>query len=274
MDFNKVYEATHSLDAPLQSVEDGLPVRGSENTLYERIYREAEENQADDTAGQETTQPVAGQTTATPPATTQPTNTLAKDQTTSAAKIDTSKLPIIDIIVNDDETDYFAALENSKTKDEKDAALAAIKKYYNTVFTNNFINKSFTNNESKIKIQLVRRGINHCFQEGTNYNLWPAIRYLKTILENAYHDEPEESQHIDEPNTTRGDIAHIFYCKGKYITKIVNEEQKQEVKEKIHTLRIATVTFKQGNQINFNHLSKYKENNNVLCVELTAIDFA
>jgi hypothetical protein len=31
MDFNKVYEATHSLDAPLQSVEDGLPVR--EGTL-------------------------------------------------------------------------------------------------------------------------------------------------------------------------------------------------------------------------------------------------
>ncbi|GHV79029.1 hypothetical protein AGMMS49944_08200 [Spirochaetia bacterium] len=196
-----------------------------------------------------------------------------REAESSKHEIDTNKLPIIDIVVNDDEPKYFLALQNSKTKDEKDAALASIKEYYNTIFTNDLLNKSVTNNESKIKIQLVRRGLNHCFQERGNYKLWPAIRYLKTIIENAYHDVPEESQHIDDPETTRGDEAHIFYCKGKYITKIENKDQKQEIKEEIHTLRIATVTFKQGNQVNFNHLSKYKENNNVLCVELTAIDF-
>jgi hypothetical protein len=197
-----------------------------------------------------------------------------REAESSKHEIDTDKLPIIDIVVDDTETKHFRTLQNSKSKEEKDAAFDDIKKYYNTVFTNNFLNKSITNNVSKIKIQLVRRGLNHCFQEGGNYKLWPAIRYLKTIIENAYYDNvPEESQHIDDPKTTRGDDAHIFYCKGKYITKIENEEYKQEVKEEIHTLRIATVTFKQGNQVNFNHISKYKENNNVLCVELTAIDF-
>jgi hypothetical protein len=63
MDYEKIYEESQDLDAPLQSVDDGLPVRErSAVQMYEALYREAEENQADDTAGQETTQPVAGQT--------------------------------------------------------------------------------------------------------------------------------------------------------------------------------------------------------------------
>jgi hypothetical protein len=62
MDYEKIYEESQDLDAPLQSVEDGLPVRYSSAVqMYEAVYREAEENQADDTAGQETTQPIADQ---------------------------------------------------------------------------------------------------------------------------------------------------------------------------------------------------------------------
>jgi hypothetical protein len=50
----RIYEVTHNLYAPLQPIEDGSPIRESidtlfeqiyKNSLYERIYREAEEQE-------------------------------------------------------------------------------------------------------------------------------------------------------------------------------------------------------------------------------------
>ncbi|GHV80705.1 hypothetical protein AGMMS49944_24960 [Spirochaetia bacterium] len=215
MDYEKIYEATQDLDAPLQSVEDGLPVKETE---------------------------------------------------TPKIKIDTSKFPIIDIEVSEDENNYFNAMQNSKTKEEREAVLKEIEKSYKP-FRTNYMNKSVINNASKIKILLAGKGIDHCFQQWKNYELCPAIKYLQTIIENSYHTT-ETSQHLDEPNTNRGEVAHIFYCNGKYINKFKKENQ-----EKLHTLRIATITFKKNNQINFRHISKYKENKETLCVELVSIDF-
>jgi hypothetical protein len=48
MDFEKIYEESQDLDAPLQSVEDGLPVKYSSAVqMYEAVYREANNDQTE-----------------------------------------------------------------------------------------------------------------------------------------------------------------------------------------------------------------------------------
>jgi hypothetical protein len=189
-----------------------------------------------------------------------------------ADKIDTSKLPIINIEVNDEEIAYFTAIRSATTNDEKKFELEKLKEYYRDIFTRNFENKHIIHSKTGIKISLYSKGINHCLNENKNYYLWSAIKYLKPILENAYHTT-EDSQHKHKSKTTRGDTVHIFLCNGNYITLKKEGQSEIEEKRQTHTLRISAITFKNNKHINFHHIKKFNENQDRLCVELESIDF-
>jgi hypothetical protein len=180
--------------------------------------------------------------------------------------IDINNLPVCLIEINADENSIIFNIRNSKTNNERKTAMNSLKKYYKDFFKQNYENKSTINDAAGIEVKLVNTGLNHCFQQGENYYLWPAIRYLSSIIKIATY-MPETSQHINDPNTTHGDIAHIFYCKGDYI---FNSENKQ-IKE-THVLRISAVTFKEGSQNNFRHISKLDENQTNIIAKLISIE--
>jgi len=168
-------------------------------------------------------------------------------------QIDPNNLPNITIEVNNYENQLINEIQNSKTENERNKKLEDFKSQYRNFFTQNYTNKSVINNTSKVQVELVNTGIDHCLRQNNNYYLWPAIRYLPSIIEMAFHTT-ETSQHINDPNTTRGNIVHIFYCKGEYIFK-----SGTNVTNKTHILRISAITFKQGLQNNFRHITENNE---------------
>ena len=182
------------------------------------------------------------------------------------SQFDPNNLPIVTIEINMDEYKLFGQIKNSKTKNEKEILLNELKNHYKSIFTKN----TYTINDlSKIRVELVNTGIIHCLNQDENYYLWPAIRYLSSIIKIAFHTT-EPSQHITNPNTTRGNIAHIFYCKGNYIFK-KSEGETEELGT--HILRITAITFKKGTQNNFRHITKYNENQKFINTKLLSIEF-
>ena len=141
-----------------------------------------------------------------------------------------------------------------------------LKKYYKDFFVQNYANKSAINDTTGIKIELVNSGLNHSLNQDKNYRLWPTIRYLSSIIKNAFHTI-EPSLHTTDPNTTRGSVTHIFYSKGDYIFKSDMSEKKET-----HILKIIAVTFKQGNQNNFRHITKLDENQTIISTRLVSIE--
>jgi hypothetical protein len=177
-------------------------------------------------------------------------------------KIDVNNLPIYSIEINAEENKYFTEIENSKTDNERKASIEMLRNYYRTFFKQSYENKTAVNSHSGIKVELVNIGVEHSLRQIKNCYLWPAIRFLLPIIKIAHHTT-ETSQHINNTNTTRGDIVHIFNCKGNYTFGSETEN---------HILRISAVTFKKGNQNNFRHLSKLGENQNVAIARLVSIE--
>jgi len=170
--------------------------------------------------------------------------------------ININDIPEISIKVNTEENNIIARMKNSTTDQEQKDALEIIKNYYIDYFNKNYENTTAINDATGIKVKLVKTGLKHCFQQGKYYYLWPAIRYLPLIIKIATYTT-ETSQHTNDPNTTRGNIAHIFYCKGNYIFNTSGNQITET-----HILRISSITFKKGTQSNFRHIGKFTENQN------------
>ena len=171
-----------------------------------------------------------------------------------------NNLPIITIEINTAENYYFNKILASKTDDEKDNLIGKLKNYYTKIFKQYYTGKSEINDSSKINVKLVNSGIKHCLNQKDNYYLWPVIRYLQKAIKIAFHTT-EPSQHLNDPNTTRGNITHIFYCKGDYILK--------SGKRETHILRITAITFKKSPHNNFRHIT---ENNKIINTKLISIE--
>ncbi|MDR0556504.1 MAG: hypothetical protein LBG43_01335 [Treponema sp.] len=124
-------------------------------------------------------------------------------------------ISIYSIEINAEENKCFTEIKNPKTDDERKTSIEMLKNYYRIFFKQSYENKTAINDPSGIKVELVNTGVEHSLRQIKNYYLWHAIRFLLPIIKIAHHTT-EPSQHMNDTNTTRCDIAHIFNCKGNY----------------------------------------------------------
>jgi len=174
-----------------------------------------------------------------------------------------NSMPTITIEINEDENNYFNAIQNARTNREKNGIIRNLQQYYKEYCRQNYTNKSAINKSSGVNVDFVMSGIDHSLWKIQNYYLWPAIRYLPSIIEISSCNT-EISQHINNPNTDRGDQAYIFNCSGEYIFRTGKET---------HELRISAITYKNRPNINIRHVGpNLNENQNIIKAKLVSFE--
>ena len=162
----------------------------------------------------------------------------------------TPQTPTIRIEVNADEINYFNAIQNAASQNEKNQKINELRKYY-VDFFRNMPCKSVVNKSSGVNVDIVKSGIEHSMYRSRSYRLWPVIRYLPTLIESGSYTK-EVSQHINDSNTARGQDVHIFNCSCEFVSPNTQS----------HRMRIAAITFKNNSKIHFRNVAK--ENNDIL----------